>query len=61
MRQALSFTLALVLFTGLAWAEEPAAEIIDPALEGGNCMLPDLAGLSDEEIAAVIRADHSAR
>lgn len=44
---------AMLLFAGLAWAEGPETNdepIADPGL-GGGCVLPDLAGLSPDQIA----------
>jgi hypothetical protein len=43
---------ALLLTAGLAWAAEPATHDDLFADSGGGCMLPDLAGLSQEQIAA---------
>jgi len=57
MRLSLILAVALLLTAGVAWAEETAPTEIVPALEGGGCMLPDLAGLSDEEAdAALVKA-----
>lgn len=57
MKRTLVVVAALLLTVGVAWAEEPAADAPTPAaapadatFEGGGCVLPDLAGLSDEEI-----------
>jgi hypothetical protein len=61
MRSSLLFALALLLTAGLAWADGAAPTDAvqtdgEVALaEGGGCMLPDLAGLSDEEADAALR------
>lgn len=59
MRAFLFLAVLLVLTPGLAWAAEaapvdapavsPATAPTEPVLEGGGCLLPDLAGLSDDE------------
>ena len=78
MKASVVFVLALLLVSGLAWAEEatpqdtaaaPAATAStgqgtseatapasEPAVEadGGGCMLPDLAGLSDEDARSTL-------
>lgn len=43
---------ALLLMASLAWAEEPASSDAFFADSGGGCMLPDLSGMSAEQIAA---------
>jgi len=54
MRLSLIFAVSLLLTAGVAWAGETAPAEVAPALEGGGCVLPDLAGLSDEEAEAVL-------
>lgn len=59
MRASLIFAVVLLLTPGLAWADEPATADAAPAsqtvaadgpvLEGGGCLLPDLAGLSADD------------
>lgn len=67
MKRALVLVATLMLSAGLAWAETPAVpapaggdspaavegHAADPAVEGGGCLLPDLAGLSQDEASAV--------
>lgn len=54
MRLSLTFVLALLLTAGVAWAEEAVPTDAVQVAEGGGCMLPDLAGLSDEEAEAAL-------
>jgi hypothetical protein len=45
----------LLLTCSIAWAEGPAPDgglAADPGAGGGTCLLPDLAGLSPDQIAA---------
>lgn len=56
MKQASICIFVLLLTTGLAWAEETAAATIEPGWEGGDCTLPDLTGMSDDEIEAAALA-----
>ena len=63
MKSSVVFVLALLLCSGLVWAEDTTtqdgAAATEPAVEadGGGCMLPDLAGLSDEEArTALVKA-----
>jgi hypothetical protein len=65
MRASLILVVALLLTPGLAWAADaaptgaaPASQAVAPddsALEGGGCMLPDLAGLSQDDAAVALR------
>jgi hypothetical protein len=52
MKRALVLVAVLLLPSSLAWAEAPAPEGDLFAAGGGGCMLPDLAGLSPDQIAA---------
>lgn len=52
MKRPLLLLVALLLMASLAWAEAPAPAEDLFADSGGGCMLPDLAGLSPEQIAA---------
>jgi hypothetical protein len=52
MKRTLLLLAALLLVPSLDWAEEPAPNDDLFANSGGGCMLPDLAGLSPEQIAA---------
>ena len=60
MKSSVVLVLALLLCTGLAWAEEPTTQDNGKAPEqaveadGGGCMLPDLAGLSDDEARSTL-------
>lgn len=69
MKLSVVLALALLLCSGLAWAEAPAAHDATASApqatqapetaraapeDGGGCMLPDLAGLSDEEARAAL-------
>jgi len=60
MKSSVVLVLALLLCSGLAWAEDATthdgAAATEPVVEadGGGCMLPDLAGLSDEEARAAL-------
>jgi hypothetical protein len=59
MRASRILAIALLLTPGLAWAEEAAptdapptsqgVALYDSLFEGGGCVLPDLAGLSQED------------
>lgn len=55
MRLSLILAVALLLTAGVAWAEEAAPAETLPVLEGGGCVLPDLAGLSDDDAEEALR------
>ena len=52
MPRTLLLLVTLLLMASLAWAEGPAPSVDLFANSGGGCMLPDLAGLSPEQLAA---------
>lgn len=54
MKASLILAVVLLLTPGLAPAEEAAPATADP-FEGGGCVLPDLAGLSDDQAVATLR------
>jgi len=56
MQRTLVLIATLLLTGSLAWAEAPVVgatpTAADPRLTGGGCTLPDLAGLTREQLAA---------
>jgi hypothetical protein len=52
MKRTLSLVAVLLLTCSIAWAEETASAPDPVADSGGGCMLPDLAGMSPEQITA---------
>ncbi len=55
MKRALFLVAVLFLLSNLAWAQTAgtaSAPVADPRSGGGNCQLPDLAGLSPAQVAA---------
>jgi hypothetical protein len=54
MKRTLTFLVALLCTCSLAWAEGPLPDVapVAEAGAGGACVLPDLAGLSPDGIAA---------
>ena len=54
MKRALFLITVLFLLSNLAWAQAGTAPapVADPRSGGGNCQLPDLAGLSPAQVAA---------
>jgi hypothetical protein len=52
MKRALVLLALLLVSSTLASAQAPAAPVADPRSGGGNCPLPDLAGLAPGEVPA---------
>src|SRR5262245_36151925 len=52
MKRALILVAVLLFACSVAWAEESASYNALFAGSGGGCMLPDLSGLSPEQVAA---------
>jgi hypothetical protein len=55
MKACLILAVVLLLTPGLAAAEEAAPATADP-FEGGGCVMPDLAGLSEDDATAALRS-----
>jgi hypothetical protein len=56
MKRTLILLVCLLVTRSIAWAEDPTpdAEVVADPGPGGACALPDLAGLSPDQIAAAV-------